>query len=185
VIDFHDVELTKEIVADEIRASRKAKGMTQEEFAKKLGMTQQEISRIEKGEHSLGLDKLEKVAEALNAQLHVDFEPYNLEEYDDDFYIPTHWMFSAGFLKELYEKTSGEKNTIEEFVQKVLKREILSRSKKCPEIVAEKEHIYDFYQKYDPTHEAEEKEWNKEEVNKVELTTSKLKIQKRREKKIA
>ena len=63
-------------VALQIAALRKEAGLSQEELAKRLGTSQQQISRLESPSyegHSLSM--LRRVAEALNAEIRVIFEP--------------------------------------------------------------------------------------------------------------
>jgi DNA-binding XRE family transcriptional regulator len=78
IIDDADPELLKEAeavvaadmallkVAIELRASRKSAGLTQSQLAEKSGVTQSEISRIEKGRYSPRLATLFSLARALN-----------------------------------------------------------------------------------------------------------------------
>ena len=63
-------------VALQIAALRQEAGLSQEELAKRLGTSQQQISRLESPSyegHSLSM--LRRVAEALNAQVRVILEP--------------------------------------------------------------------------------------------------------------
>ncbi len=65
-------------VAVKITRLRENKGMSQRELARKIGTTQQQISRLESPEyegHSLRM--LRRVARALDAELVVDFGPAN------------------------------------------------------------------------------------------------------------
>jgi len=48
---------------------RKAKGLTQDDLAKKTGLTQQMISRIEKRTYSPNYRNLVKIADALDSRL--------------------------------------------------------------------------------------------------------------------
>ncbi len=59
-----DIALLK--VAIELRVSRKSAGLTQAQLADKSGVTQSEISRIEKGRYSPRLSTLFSLARALN-----------------------------------------------------------------------------------------------------------------------
>ena len=62
-------------VALKIAALRKEAGMSQKELAKRLGTSQQQISRLESPSyegHSLSM--LRRVAEVLDAEVHVIFE---------------------------------------------------------------------------------------------------------------
>ena len=53
-------------IGERIKQARKAKGLTQEELAEKLGCTKQSIAQYEKGRRSPKIDGLIKRAEALN-----------------------------------------------------------------------------------------------------------------------
>lgn len=48
---------------------RKAKGMTQKDLSTASGITQANISKIEKGNYSAGLDVLSRIATALECDL--------------------------------------------------------------------------------------------------------------------
>ena len=61
-------------LAIEIAKLREREGLTQADVARKLGTTQQVISRIEKcNQNNLTVGTLQKIAKALNATLHVEF----------------------------------------------------------------------------------------------------------------
>ena len=53
-------------IGERIKQARKAKGLTQEELAEKLGCTKQSIAQYEKGRRSPKIDGLIKIAESLN-----------------------------------------------------------------------------------------------------------------------
>lgn len=56
-------------ISETIQNARKAAGMTQQELADIVGMTQGNIARIESGKHYIRLDKLEKIAHALEIKI--------------------------------------------------------------------------------------------------------------------
>ncbi len=56
------------IVADRILNARKAKGMTQEELGRRLGMSSSSISSIEHSRRNLTLDTIEKIASVLEVE---------------------------------------------------------------------------------------------------------------------
>lgn len=58
-------------LAMEIRALREARGLSQRELAERVGTTQSAIARLEGGNISPSLPTLDKVAEALEAELSV------------------------------------------------------------------------------------------------------------------
>ncbi len=51
------------------QALREERGITQEEFAKKLGTTQSAVARIEKGEQNLTTEMISKISDALNRDI--------------------------------------------------------------------------------------------------------------------
>lgn len=52
-----------------ISTLRQERGITQEEFAKKLGTTQSAIARIEQGDQNLSTEMIEKISDALNRNI--------------------------------------------------------------------------------------------------------------------
>lgn len=58
-------------LATEIRALREARGLSQRELAERVGTTQSAIARLEGGNVSPSLPTLDKIAEALDAELSV------------------------------------------------------------------------------------------------------------------
>lgn len=59
-------------VAQKIKSTRKQKGLTQNELAKKLRISQQLISRIESGKENISLLTLKKIASGLEAKLQIE-----------------------------------------------------------------------------------------------------------------
>lgn len=61
-------------LAIKIAALREQKGLSQQELAKRMGTSQQAISRIESGEYEgFTLKTLEKIAEATGMKVKIDF----------------------------------------------------------------------------------------------------------------
>ena len=63
-------------VALKLASLRKARGLSQKELAKRVGTSQQQISRLESPSyegHSLSM--LRRVADVLGAQIHVEIQP--------------------------------------------------------------------------------------------------------------
>ena len=58
-------------IGQRIAELRKERGMTQTQLAERCGLQQAHIARIEAGKHSVGLDTLAQIADALGMQ--VDF----------------------------------------------------------------------------------------------------------------
>lgn len=61
------------IVGDEIRKLRKEKGLSQRGLAEKLGISQQLISRVEKGKENISLITLKNISEALGKNVEIKF----------------------------------------------------------------------------------------------------------------
>ena len=61
-------------VTDKIRAVRREKGLTQGELAKRLGISQQIISRIESGNENISLLTLKKIVDSLSSELILDIK---------------------------------------------------------------------------------------------------------------
>jgi DNA-binding XRE family transcriptional regulator len=59
-------------VADKIKIIRKQKGLTQYELAKRLKISQQMISRIEKGRENVSLLTLKNIVDSLGANIRVE-----------------------------------------------------------------------------------------------------------------
>ena len=59
----------------QILSLRRKKNLTQEQLAKLTGAKQSSIARIESGRHNPSLRILEKIAEALDAELDIRFIP--------------------------------------------------------------------------------------------------------------
>lgn len=64
------MELKKDI-ANKIKNARLAVGLTQRQLAEKLDYSPQAISNIERGDRSLGVEVLEKIANALNCDINI------------------------------------------------------------------------------------------------------------------
>jgi DNA-binding XRE family transcriptional regulator len=64
-------------LAMEIRALREARGLSQRELAERVGTTQSAIARLEGGNVSPSLPTLDKIAEALQAELSVSLVDLN------------------------------------------------------------------------------------------------------------
>jgi len=70
--EAHCLEAT---VAERIYQLREKRHLTQKELASKAGMAQNSVSRIEKGENSLTLRTVQRVAAALGYSVAVEFRP--------------------------------------------------------------------------------------------------------------
>lgn len=68
------------LIADKIRAFRKQKKLTQNELAKRLKVSQQMISRVEKGRENISLLTLKKIVDCLGASLSLEISEKNSQE---------------------------------------------------------------------------------------------------------
>jgi len=68
------------IVATQIKELRKQKNLTQEDLARKLKISQQMISRIEKGRENISILTLKKIADTLGAEVHLQILQKNLKK---------------------------------------------------------------------------------------------------------
>ena len=62
------------LIAEKIKSVRKQKGLTQNELAKKLKVSQQVISRIEKGRENISVLTLKKIVDGLGAIIYFDIK---------------------------------------------------------------------------------------------------------------
>lgn len=62
----------REKIGQRIEELRKKKGLSQKELAEKTGIPQSNISRIESGTHSLGVDLLAKISLALDCEIKIE-----------------------------------------------------------------------------------------------------------------
>lgn len=76
------MENTKELLGARIKEIRKARGLTQEQLAEMIDVEQKHVSRIESGKNFPTIDRLEKIAAALNVPLMGFFDFLHLEEAD-------------------------------------------------------------------------------------------------------
>ena len=75
------ISKTVEIVVKNIIAMRETKGWNKSDLARKCGVDQSYISRIEKGDRHIGLETIEKFAEAFEIEVYQLF----MVEHADDF----------------------------------------------------------------------------------------------------
>ncbi|MGG3839934.1 helix-turn-helix transcriptional regulator [Paenibacillus thiaminolyticus] len=60
---------TSKIIGNNIRQRRKLKGLTQEQLAELVGTNFSYIGKMERGQHNLKVQTLEKIAEALDVSM--------------------------------------------------------------------------------------------------------------------
>ena len=97
----------KKLLGKRIKQLRKAKGLTQEELAEKIGIGTANISYIENGKFAPSIENFEKIAETL------EVEPYEL-------YLFTTSKTPEDMKKELF-KVINENNSILYMLYKYLK----------------------------------------------------------------
>lgn len=62
-------------VAVQVVAYRAEHNLTQSELARRLGMKQSAIARLESGEHAPTLETLERLSRGLEVEFHIDITP--------------------------------------------------------------------------------------------------------------
>ena len=62
-------------VAVQVAAYRAEHNLTQSELARRLGMKQPAIARLEAGEHAPTLETLERLSRGLGVEFHIDITP--------------------------------------------------------------------------------------------------------------
>ncbi len=60
-------------IAFAVHKLRKSKGLSQAQMAKKIGTTQSNVARMEAGNQNFTTDTLQKIAQALNKELKIEF----------------------------------------------------------------------------------------------------------------
>ena len=61
------------VVVQEIINARKLKGLTQKELSQKTGIAQSDISKLEKGNGNPSIKTLQRLANAMNKKLKIEF----------------------------------------------------------------------------------------------------------------
>lgn len=69
-----EINETCKAVGDCIRKERASKGISQRQLAKKIGISQQMLSRIEKGRENLSVSTIKKIADKLGRKIRVNIE---------------------------------------------------------------------------------------------------------------
>ena len=72
--EYEALQTERDITMSLIRA-RKEAGLTQAELSEKTGISQADISRLENGTRNPGLALLNRIAEAVNSTLRIEFVP--------------------------------------------------------------------------------------------------------------
>jgi transcriptional regulator with XRE-family HTH domain len=83
--------LTRQIIGENIRKNRKRLGLSQGQFAEKVGLSTQFLSVLETGSQFAKMDTYCKIADAIGVPLYVLFQEYNL--HDDALYDEIRLLF--------------------------------------------------------------------------------------------
>lgn len=67
-------------LGEEVRRLRAARGLSQHELAKRMGVSQSAVARLEAGGVEPRLSTLDRVAQALSVELEVQFRTESVEE---------------------------------------------------------------------------------------------------------
>lgn len=76
------MKTTKELLGERIRELRKDRGFTQEQLAELVDVEQKHVSRLELGKSFPTIERLEKIADALNVPLRDLFDFKHLADED-------------------------------------------------------------------------------------------------------
>lgn len=76
------MKTVKELLGARIKELRKDRRLSQEQLAELIGVEPRHISRIEVGENSPTVERLEKIAQALNVPMKDFFDFMHLEDRD-------------------------------------------------------------------------------------------------------
>ncbi len=68
--DYYGKQLEVALAVNQLR---KKKGLSQSQLAKKIGTTQSNVARMEAGNQNFTTDTLQKIAQALNKELKIEF----------------------------------------------------------------------------------------------------------------
>ena len=111
-------------IGDKLRKLRNQKGLSQEEMAEKLNISQQVYSRIENGYKTLGHDEMKKIAEVFGTTIE------NVENWGGTFVFNNFGQATNGQIQTQYNSTYEEANLLKDLVEqlkeenKVLKGEV-------------------------------------------------------------
>jgi transcriptional regulator with XRE-family HTH domain len=74
------MKTTKELLGERIRELRKSRGLTQEQLAELVEIEQKHVSRLELGKSYPTIERLEKIAQAVNVPLQTFFDFIHLAD---------------------------------------------------------------------------------------------------------
>lgn len=74
--DQYEQELKIELLAQEIKALRKANNLTQDQLGELIGVQRAQISKLENGKSNMSIGTLLKVMSALKAKITFNIEQY-------------------------------------------------------------------------------------------------------------
>ena len=102
-------------IGKRIRQQRKARGLTQEQFAEKLSTTMQYISRLERAKNKVSIEYLYKIAETLDCSIYTLLPATQL---------PQRKFFSEDLMYQLDHCTPKQKQFITSYVTWFLQQDI-------------------------------------------------------------
>ena len=102
-------------IGKRIRQQRKARGLTQEEFAEKLSTTMQYISRLERAKNKVSIEYLYRIAEALDCSIYTLLPATQL---------PQRKFFSEDLMYQLEHCTPKQKQFITSYITWFLQQDI-------------------------------------------------------------
>lgn len=74
------MKTTKELLGARVKELRKSRGLSQEQLAEMIGIEPKHVSRIEVGKSYPTLDRLERIAKALDVPMKTFFDFMHLED---------------------------------------------------------------------------------------------------------
>ncbi len=76
----------QKVIGRRIRAAREEAGLSQEELGEKVGYSAMGISHLENGDRKIKIEDLQKIAEAIEAQIAYLLEPITKQSYPTTIY---------------------------------------------------------------------------------------------------
>jgi transcriptional regulator with XRE-family HTH domain len=121
---------TAQHIAARIEDMRNKLDLTQEQLGERIGTSQSDIQQCESGDRSIGLDKLETIAEGLESDIKIHFEPDDLNEFDKDDRVALSVMLPVELVKNLNEEAIHQFTSLNEYVKKAIQNKIRKDRKK-------------------------------------------------------
>lgn len=103
--------MEKNVLGNKIRNLRKSKGLSQDRLADKAGMTQQHVSRIEKGYYLPGMSTISRIAKVLNVPID-DLADIDIQNRED--------KYTLGIIKKLDFLGIEDRSKVEGYIDRIL-----------------------------------------------------------------